>query len=205
MFKLKRYFVLTSTFMSGFIVMGFEIFGSRIMRPHFGDGTKVWGALISVFLGGLAVGYQYGGKFADKNSGLRGLAVLMLSAGGIMIFFPFYGYFCCRLIALIDMDAGLQTMLAALCLFFIPSMLIGMMTPFFLKLNISRLESVGQGGGGIFALSTFGSIIGTIASSFLLVVYIPSSYAISLFGLILISNGMMSLLMRKLTRTRDVD
>jgi len=195
--NLKKYFVLFSTFLSGFIIMGFEIFGSRILRPYFGDGTKVWGALISVFLGGLAVGYQYGGKFADKNSGLKGVAVLMFSAGTIMFFFPLYGYVLCKLIAMIDINVGLQTMLAALCLFFIPSVLIGMMTPFFLKLNISGMESVGQGGGGIFALSTFGSIVGTLISSFVLVLYISSLYAVSLFGIILILNGMICLVIRK--------
>jgi MFS family permease len=197
MVKIKKYFVLFSTFLSGFIIMGFEIFGSRILRPHFGDGTKVWGALISVFLGGLAAGYQFGGKFADKNSGLKGLSVLMFSSGAIMLAFPLYGHFLCKLISLINADPGIQTIIAALCLFFIPSVLIGMMTPFFLKLNISGMESVGQGGGGIFALSTFGSIVGTLISSFILVLYIPSHFAVSLFGIILILNGIICLIIKK--------
>ena len=68
-------------------------------------------------------------------------------------------------------------------------MLIGMMTPFFIKLNVQSLKSVGESSGGIFALSTFGSIIGTIVSSFFLVNVMSTAHAISLFGIILIANG----------------
>ena len=44
-----------------------EIAGARLINPYFGVGIYVWAALISVTLGGLALGYWIGGIIADKR------------------------------------------------------------------------------------------------------------------------------------------
>ena len=187
---LGKILVLLSTFISGFIIMGFEIFASRVFRPYFGGGTQVWGALISVFLAGLSTGYILGGIYVDKNSNTRRLGNIMLASGVLLLLFRLYANTICESISAIDIKAGYQALISACIIFYIPSVLIGMMTPFFIKLNVSSLESVGESSGGIFALSTFGSIIGTIVSSFFLVTIMSTSHAISLFGIILFINGM---------------
>ena len=62
--------IATIVFVSGAIVMSFEILGSRVLAPHFGNDVFVWGSLIGVFLAGLSLGYWGGGRLADWPAGL---------------------------------------------------------------------------------------------------------------------------------------
>ena len=44
-------------FVSGAVLMGLEIAGSRVLAPHFGSSIFVWGSLISVVMAALSTGY----------------------------------------------------------------------------------------------------------------------------------------------------
>ena len=46
------------TFVAGAAVMGLEIMASRLLAPRYGDTVYVWGNLIAVIMGALAVGYR---------------------------------------------------------------------------------------------------------------------------------------------------
>jgi membrane protein implicated in regulation of membrane protease activity len=48
-------------FVSGAVLMGLEIAGSRVLAPHFGSSIFVWGSLISVVMAALSAGYYWGG------------------------------------------------------------------------------------------------------------------------------------------------
>ena len=47
---------------SGFFVMAVELLSGRILAPTFGNSIYVWGAVITVFMLALAVGYLLGGR-----------------------------------------------------------------------------------------------------------------------------------------------
>ena len=49
--------ILIIVFLCGAMVMSFEILGSRVLAPNFGNSIFVWGSLISFFLAGLSAGY----------------------------------------------------------------------------------------------------------------------------------------------------
>src|ERR1700756_2869028 len=71
-----------AAFVTGAIVMSFEMLGSRYLNPYFGSGIYTWAALISTVLAALTVGYFVGGVVADRraSSGVLGAAVLIGSA-----------------------------------------------------------------------------------------------------------------------------
>ncbi len=53
-------------FTCGWILMGMEMVGPRLMAPVFGSDIYAWGSIISTFMVALAVGYWMGGKVTRK-------------------------------------------------------------------------------------------------------------------------------------------
>jgi len=175
-------------FMSGCIVMSFEILGSRILAPHFGNDIFVWGSLIGVFLSGLTVGYWGGGKFADFIADLRCFAGLLLVPGINLCLLPLFSdpvnYW------IFDSNYGirLEPLLASTILFFFPSVFMGAVIPYAVKLQVKKLEMLGTAVGNLYAISSIGSIVGTIMTAF---------YLITWFGVrrIILGEGILLILM----------
>lgn len=187
--KLIKPYILGTAFIAGFVLMGFEIFGSRVLQPYFGNGIHIWGALIAVFMAGLSLGYLLGGKIADKYQGYRPLSLLLLIPGLFLMFFPFYGKSFCMFADSWQKDERIETLLAAMLLFFLPTICIGAVSPYLVKMNTLSMDKLGSSNGTVFAITTAGSIIGTLASAFYFIGRIRSTSAIALMGVILLSNA----------------
>ena len=156
-------------FICGAVVMSFEILGSRVLAPNFGGSVFVWGSLISVFLAGLSAGYYLGGKLADINPSSRKLSLMIIAAGVLLFTFPIYSAPVSDWIFMKDLGIRLSPLLASLTLFLIPSLFLGIVSPYTAKLMICSLHTSGKTIGTLYALSTFGSIIGTLLTSFYLI------------------------------------
>lgn len=156
-------------FLCGAIVMSYEILGSRVLAPNFGNSVFVWGSLISVFLAGLSSGYYLGGKIADMNPSTRKLAMIILLPGLLMLGFPLYGSPISDWIFVLDLGIRLSPLLASLILFFIPAVFLGMVSPYTVKLMICSLHTSGTTVGTLYSISTLGSIVGTLFTSFYLI------------------------------------
>lgn len=63
--------ILSLAFVSGFIIMGVELLGGRILSPYFGSSIYVWGSIITVFMMSLSIGYLVGGKLSLLHSNLN--------------------------------------------------------------------------------------------------------------------------------------
>ena len=50
---------------SGFFVMSIELLGGRLLAPTFGSSIYVWGALITIFMLALSIGYLVGGRLVN--------------------------------------------------------------------------------------------------------------------------------------------
>ncbi len=149
-------------FLSGAVVMSFEMLGSKILAPHFGNTIFVWGSLIGIFLSGLTVGYWGGGRLADRAADLRGFAALLAIPGVILCCFPLY---CDRVnYWIFDQAFGprMEPLLACLILFFPPTIFMGAVSPYAVKLQVKNLDWLGTGVGNLYALSSLGSIIGPL-------------------------------------------
>jgi hypothetical protein len=57
-------------------------------------------------------------------------------------------------------------------LFFLPTMISGMVSPYAIRLLVADLRSAGHHAGKLYFVSTFGSAAGTILTSFYLVLYL---------------------------------
>jgi len=153
--------------------MALEILGSRVLAPHYGSSVYVWGSLISTFLLALSVGYALGGRIADRQPRLSVLSVT-LSAAAVMIL-PSFVWSERLLSALGTLGWNLRwsALAGAVTLFLPPSLALGMVTPFAVRLGIRRMETAGTVSGGFSALSTAGSILGTLAATFFLIPALP--------------------------------
>src|SRR3990172_305216 len=126
-------------FICGAVVMSFEILGSRVLAPDFGNSIFVWGSLISVFLAGLSAGYYLGGRLSDVDPSSGKLALLIAVPAVFLITFPLYGTPVCNWIFMKDPGVRLSPLLASLILFFVPSVFLGSVSPYTARLMICSL------------------------------------------------------------------
>jgi len=173
-------------FICGAIVMSFEILGSRVLAPNFGSSVFVWGSLISVFLAGLSAGYYLGGRLADINPSSRKLSLIIIAPGLLFLMFPLYSGPMSDWIFMKDLGVRLSSLIASTILFLIPSVFLGIVSPYTAKLMICSLHTSGKTIGTLYALSTFGSIIGTLITSFYLITLAGVNALIMGQGLLLI-------------------
>ena len=149
--------------------MGLEMAGSRVLAAHFGSSIYVWGAIISVFLAALSAGYYSGGIIADRKPTFFLLNVLLFIAGCWLLVMPLYANWVCRAVRSVNFGERLNPLLATVILFGGPSVLLGMVSPFAVRLAARELERIGNVSGRLYALSTVGSIAGTLLTAFWLV------------------------------------
>lgn len=162
-------FIKFVVFVCGALVMSYEILGSRVLAPNFGSSVFVWGSLISVFLAGLSAGYYFGGKIADIAPSTKKLGLIIIFPGVLFLLFPLYGPLISDWIFDLDLGIRMSPLLASIILFFVPSVFLGMVSPYTVKLMMCSLQTSGTTVGTLYALSTFGSIVGTLITSFYLI------------------------------------
>src|SRR5437764_8488407 len=75
-------------FVTGGIVMSFEMLGSRYLNPYFGSGIYTWAALISTVLAALTLGYFLGGWLADRTASALVLGTTVLVASLYFLALP---------------------------------------------------------------------------------------------------------------------
>lgn len=173
-------------FLCGALVMSFEILGSRVLAPNFGSSVFVWGSLISVFLAGLSLGYYSGGRIADVNPSTRKLAIIITIPAVLFLSFPLYAAPVSDWIFMKDLGIRTSPLLVSLMLFFLPSVFLGMVSPYTAKLMICSLHTSGSTVGKLYALSTLGSIAGTLVTSFYLIAIAGVKVLILGHGVVLI-------------------
>ncbi len=149
--------------------MSLEIAGSRFLAPHFGNSVFVWGSLITVFLTALSLGYWVGGIAADRGPSFRRLTGLCAVVGFLIGLIPWIGHPLCEKLVESGFAEQAGPMAATLILFLPPSFLLGMLSPYAIRLASKNVESVGRAAGRLYAVSTMGSIVGTLVTTFVLV------------------------------------
>jgi spermidine synthase len=167
--------------------MGLEIVGSRILAPTFGNSIFVWGSLISVVLAALSLGYWLGGKAADRWP--RGAVLaLFIAVPGVMVgLMPLYYRELNWWIAGGAFGARMGPLVSSVVLFLVPSVFLGTVSPFAVRLQARAVASVGKTAGGLYAVSTGGSIAGTMATSFWLISVLGVSRIVYVLGVVLVA------------------
>jgi hypothetical protein len=159
-------------FVAGAVLMGLEIVGSRILAPYFGNSVFVWGSLISLFLIALSAGYYIGGAVSDSRPSQSLLNAIVIAVAAFMFLIAVVAAPVCDATLRAGFNEKSGPFLAATVLFLLPSVGMGMVSPFAIRLATHTVASVGKTAGTLYALSTLGSIAGTVLTTF---VFIPSS------------------------------
>jgi spermidine synthase len=164
----------------GGILMALEILASRVLAPHFGSSVYVWGSIISVFLAALSLGYVWGGRLADREPTLAGLgrhvAWAALAQGVLLLAArPATAW-----LGELTGGSAWGTLVAATVLFGPPSVLLGVISPYAVRLAAGDLARLGGTAGGLYALSTAGSLLGTLGCTFALVPFLTLDRGLAL-------------------------
>jgi spermidine synthase len=175
-------------FIASFCTLVIELVAGRIMAPYVGVSLYTWTSIIGVVLAGISIGAYLGGRIADRYPRSSTLGwLLFLSGLGAFSISPLT-----NLIGGAQFHTSLMTriLLITTIIFFVPSCLLGMISPVVVKLTLNNLEKTGNIVGKIYAFSTLGSILGTFATGFYLISWMGTRYILLTMGIILIISAL---------------
>ncbi len=172
------------TFIASFCILVIEIVAGRILAPFVGVSLYTWTSIIGVVLAGISIGAFLGGQMADRFPGKKTLGWLLLISGIATILIS----------PVTNVVAGyrfpttlmLRILIVTAITFFVPSCILGMISPVVVKLAVRNLDKVGKVVGKIYAVSTLGSITGTFFAGFFLISWMGTRHIILTMGGILI-------------------
>src|SRR5258708_2188461 len=189
-------------FVTGAIVMSFEMLGSRYLNPYFGSGIYTWASLISTVLAALCVGYFIGGIAADRYPSAAVLGATVLIGSAYILVLPLFSERMLESVlgAIDDVKAG--RLAAAFVILFFPVTFLGMYSPFGIRLLLHSAQSSGRVSGTVYGVSTAGSILGTLGTTFFLIPAIGTRAITLTLGIAGVLSGVLLLLLPYLRRGR---
>lgn len=172
---------------SGYYVMAIELLSGRILAPNFGNSIYVWGGIITVFMVALSLGYLLGGHYSVHAPSLARLGALLVAGGVATVPVVVFGERVLDWIFDHVQDPRYASLLASSTLFFVPTAVSGMVSPYAVRLLATDLRATGRSAGRLYFVSTFGSAAGTIVTSFYMVLWFEVDQIFT--GMIAVSLG----------------
>lgn len=160
---------LSAVVLPAAVLMALEIVSSRLLAPAFGNSVYVWGSIIGVFLAAMSGGYVLGGAYADRKPQLTSLGLLLLLAALFEWATAVFGRTAVAAIGEATGGRPAGTLLATALLFGPATLLLATVSPFAVRLAGLERERLGNVSGKLFALSTAGSLVGTLLATFVLI------------------------------------
>tara|TARA_B110000116_G_scaffold180479_1_gene156252 strand:+ start:313 stop:975 length:663 start_codon:yes stop_codon:yes gene_type:complete len=184
-------------FTSGFSIMCIELLAGRILAPFFGSSVHIWGSIITVFMLSLSFGYLLGGKFSIHSASLTRYGLIFIVAGITLLPIVTSSTWLMEGIFLAIEDSRYGSLLASTALFFIPTIILGMLSPYSVRLLVKNSNESGQVAGKLYFVSTLGSAIGTIITSFYLVMWFDINTIVVSVSLVLSLLGIVTIVLSK--------
>jgi spermidine synthase len=182
-------FLYALVFVVGMASLGAEIAAARLMAPYFGASTIVWANTIAVVLVSLSAGYWLGGRLGDDHPHLRGLCLLVGAAAILLALVPFAArpFFSISVDALDSISAGafVGSLIGVLALVAVPVVLLGACSPWAIRLATPDVDHSGRTAGRLYAISTAGSLVGTMSAALLFIPFIGTQRTFLVFALAL--------------------
>lgn len=179
-------------FVSSACIMILELVAGRIIAPYVGVSLYTWTSVIGVVLAGISLGNYLGGWLADRRASLRLLGAIFL-LGGLLAF----GILTVDLLGRHvpnDWPIVARILVHAVTLFFLPCLVLGMISPIVAKLAVRDLDKTGRTVGRIYGAGSVGSIVGTFATGFLLISWFGTHLIVAGVALVLLTLGLLFLL-----------
>jgi spermidine synthase len=181
-------------FVVGASSLGVEIAAARLLAPYFGASTIVWANTIGVVLVALSVGYWFGGRYADRHPHLRGLCLLVLAASILIAAVPFAARpflgFSVDAFDTVSVGGFAGSLFGVLVLVAVPVTLLGAAAPWAVRLAVGEVSGSGEVVGRLYAISTAGSLVGTMLSALVLIPLLGTQRTFLVFALALASVAM---------------
>lgn len=188
-----RSLVFLLVFVAGYSVMSIELLGGRILAPYFGNSIYVWGSIITVFMLALALGYLAGGQLSLRRPSLRKLGLVLVLAAAAIVPLVLFADLVMQWIFASIYDPRYGSLCAALLLFLLPTLILGVVSPYAIRLLVASTAESGQIAGKLYFVSTLGSALGTLATSFYLVLYFGVNHILLALAAILVLSGLAAL------------
>jgi len=175
-------------FISSFCTLVIELIAGRIMAPYIGVSLYTWTSIIGIVLAGMSAGNFFGGYVADRYASRRTLGLIFIAGSiatlGILVVTS----------AIEGRTFGLsflpRIVLSIALIFFVPSFILGMVSPLVVKLALGNLEQSGHTVGTIYAASTVGSIVGTFVTGFWLISWLGTRTIVWIVAGLLLATGL---------------
>ena len=186
-----RVWLFATAFITGAVVMALEILGSRLLAPVFGNSLFVWGALIGVILAAMSSGYATGGWLADRYPGGTVLTGLLLGSGAWTFLLAWKGHPVMFAVSGWIQDPRWGPCVAAAILLAPPAFGLSGALPALLRLSIPDMGHLGRHTGGMIAVSTVGSLVGTWGTAFYLLSWLGSMTLVAVLGAVQVLLGLL--------------
>lgn len=177
--------------------MGIELLGGRILAPFFGSSVHIWGSIITVFMLSLSLGYLLGGKLSTRSASLATYGLIFVIAAITILPIALFGQWLMEAVFLNVEDSRYGSLLASMVLFFIPTVILGMLSPYSVRLLVKSSNESGQVAGKLYFVSTLGSALGTIVTSFYLILWFEINVIVFSFSGVLACLGLCAMLVHK--------
>jgi hypothetical protein len=184
--------------------MCIELLAGRILAPFFGSSVHIWGSIITVFMLSLSIGYLLGGKLSTHSASLTRYGIIFIVAGITLLPIVTSSQSLMEMIFLAIEDSRYGSLLASTVLFFIPTIILGMLSPYSVRLLVKHSNESGQVAGKLYFVSTLGSAIGTIVTSFYFVMWFDINTIVISVSLILTLLGLITIIVNKVTTTLNI-
>jgi predicted membrane-bound spermidine synthase len=190
----KKFILEIVVFISGAVVMIFELVGSRVVAPYVGTSIYVWTSLIGVILASLSVGYYAGGYLADKKPNIRPMALIIIFSAVAIAFSAFTKDIFSAVISTFRIIPEIKSIMISLILFAPASFLLGMISPYAVRLRMNDMTKSGRTVGNLYAISTIGSIFGTFLAGFYIIPNFGSTNSLIILSVALLLVAVLLLL-----------
>ncbi len=189
--RLGSFCLLATAVIGGAVVMTVELLGARMLSPVFGGSLTVWAAMISVTMLSLACGYVLGGWLADRWPRPALVYAALLAAAGLVALCPHLRFILAGCYRTMGLKAG--ALAASALLFFLPLGLMGIVSPAVIRL-LAMGRRVGATAGGVYAISTIGSVAGTLLTGLWLIPALGTANGFRIAAVVLAAIGSLGLL-----------
>ncbi len=185
-----RKYIYFTVFISGMTSLAAEFGASRLLGNVFGTSNPIWAAIIGLILIYLTAGYFIGGRWADRSPYPRTMYAILAWGAFTLGIVPYIANPVLRLAANafdgLEIGVLIGAFVGVLILFTVPITLLGMISPFAIRLSLDNASRAGNIAGTIYGISTIGSFIGTFLPVLVLIPTIGTTKTFLAFSLVLL-------------------
>ena len=184
-------------FISGMTSLALEMCASRLLGAFFGTSLFIWANLIGLILIYLTVGYFLGGRIADRHPSPQLLCMITAAAALSISLLPFISQsiltWSITAIEQVSVSVFVSSLLGTILLFAVPVTLLGLVSPFAIRLVTKEVKQSGRVSGSLYALSTLGSILGAFLPVLWLIPTFGVRRTLLIFGVLLFAASLWGL------------